>query len=624
MTSPNALLLKFALRYPLWMVLTTLLGFSGALFNGIGTTLVVPIVLQFLGQPIQLEGLPPAIQKSFSFLSQSSGPGSAFILLGVVLGLIILKNASGYASSLASNHLSRCLTNEIRREGLKLLLDVDWNYYTSTRIGDIINRLGGETSSTASAIRTGLQLMITAVTILVFIGLLLAISWQLTVIATIMLAIVALANQYYIRRAKEYGLFLANQSRDYSVALLEMLSGMRLVKATANEDREFEKLDRLIKARERSDYQSQANSALIAPMNEVAGILVVLGIIALGRMFLADQVQAQSTVLLTYLVVLFRTLPFVSQFNGLRNSFANSTPSVDGVYGFLRRDNKPFMQNGAMPFNGLNHEIRFEGIYFIYPGNDQTVIEDITLQLPKGTTLALVGSSGSGKSTLADLLPRFYDPTEGRITIDGRDLREFDIRTLRRKMGVVSQDTFLFNTTVRDNIRYACPTATEEEVIEAAKRANAYEFITNLPLGFDTLIGDRGVLLSGGQRQRLAIARALLRNPEILILDEATSALDTISERIVQEAIESLSRDRTTLVIAHRLSTIRNADQIAVLSRGRLLEVGTHDELIALGGQYAKLYNLQSAEQNESEKPPSPALDLNGKTGDRKAPEPVA
>jgi subfamily B ATP-binding cassette protein MsbA len=223
----------------------------------------------------------------------------------------------------------------------------------------------------------------------------------------------------------------------------------------------------------------------------------------------------------------------------------------------------------------------------------------VDLWVPKGTTLALVGASGAGKSTLVDLLPRFYDPLEGCITIDGKDLREYDIRSLRQAMGIVSQDTFLFNTSVRNNIAYGREDVSLDEVVEAAKRANAYEFIVQLPQGFDTEIGDRGVLLSGGQRQRMAIARALLRNPDILILDEATSALDTVSERLVQQAIDELCRDRTTIVIAHRLSTVQKANQIAVMDKGQVVEIGTHEELLKQGGYYSRLYSMQFEQSAE-------------------------
>jgi len=240
--------------------------------------------------------------------------------------------------------------------------------------------------------------------------------------------------------------------------------------------------------------------------------------------------------------------------------------------------------------------IEFRNLAFRYPGNEDWTLQEINLKLPKGTTLALVGSSGAGKSTLADLLPRFYDCDRGSIRIDDRDIREFDLRSLRTHMGIVSQETFLFNETIAHNIAYGCENISREEIIAAADRANASGFIHDLPQGFDTTIGDRGVLLSGGQRQRLAIARALLKNPDILILDEATSALDTVSERLVQQAIDELSRDRTVLVVAHRLSTIQNADQIAVFDQGRVVEVGTHRELLEKCGHYATLYQMQFGE----------------------------
>ena len=286
----------------------------------------------------------------------------------------------------------------------------------------------------------------------------------------------------------------------------------------------------------------------------------------------------------------------MSQLNSIRSSFASSATSVEVTTDFLNRNNKPFMSRGEISYTKLQKGVHFNSLTFGYPGHKKLVLKDVNLFLPRGTTLALVGSSGAGKSTLADLLPRFYDPLSGSITIDGKDLRDFDLISVRKRMGIVSQDTFLFNDSIRNNIAYGRQEATEDEIITAAKRANAYEFISKLPQEFDTLIGDRGVMLSGGQRQRLAIARALLQNPEILILDEATSALDTVSERLVQSALDDLSRDRTTLVIAHRLSTVQKADQIAVLEQGQVVEVGTHEELLQKGGYYSRLYSMQFAQ----------------------------
>jgi ATP-binding cassette, subfamily B, bacterial MsbA len=598
--SANRMLFKFAFRYPGWMLLTIVFGFSGAIFNGVSTTLIIPILLQYLGQPVKLGGLPPIIQTLLAAIGTGTGPNSALLMISVILGMLILKNASNYFSALVSSQLTRMLTNDIRKEGLKLILDVDWTYYVRTKIGDIINYLGAEVGRTASAIRNAIQLLTTVITILVFVSILIAISWKLTVITTFLLGLVTLANQYYINRAKVFGAMLTDQSRLYSGSMLELLSGMRLVKATASEQREYQKLDQLIALRERSDFQSQANNAVINPVNEIAGMLTILSIVVFGRMFFNSQLDSLSTVLLTYLLILFRLLPYIGLLNSLRSTFANTAPSVALIADFLDRSNKPFMANGGKTFTGLSQEIRFENIVFQYPGNESPVLKGLSLNLPRGTTLALVGSSGAGKSTLADLLPRFYDPIEGRITLDGVDIRDYDIASFRRHLGIVSQDTFLFNTSVRENIAYGCENVTDDRVIEAAKRANAYEFIVNLPQGFETPIGDRGVLLSGGQRQRLAIARALLRDPQILILDEATSALDTVSERLVQQAIDELSQSRTTLVIAHRLSTIRRAHQIAVLDKGLVVEVGTHEALLEKQGHYYRLYQMQFAGTQDS------------------------
>ncbi|MBD2449231.1 ATP-binding cassette domain-containing protein [Nostoc sp. FACHB-152] len=598
--STKQLLLRFAKPYPGLILLTIVLGFSGALFNGVSTTLIVPVVLKIVGQEVDLTKAPAILKKIMLPFDNVPDEYRILVMSGAIILTIILKNLATYASSLASSSLTRMLMADMREAGLKLLLEIDIDYYAKMKVGDLINRLGVEIGRAATATGNSFKLVTLGITIIVFVGLLLSISWQLTLASTFLLFLVTLINQYAISRARKFGKQLSEMSKAYSISMLEILNGIRLVKSTGNEVREYQKVQQLIRLREKADFLSQANSEVIAPLSEVMGITALILIVFLSKTFFTNQIASLSTVLLTYLLVLLRLLPLISQLNGIRSSFASSTASVEAVTDFLRLDNKPFMPKGQILYTQLNEGIHFNRISFTYPGHDKLVLRDVDLYLPRGTTLALVGGSGAGKSTVADLLPRFYDPIAGYITLDGIDLRQFDIASVRKRMGIVSQDTFLFNDTICNNIAYGRPDATEMEIIDAAKRANAYEFINKLPQRFHTLIGDRGVMLSGGQRQRLAIARALLQNPEILILDEATSALDTVSERLVQEALDDLSRDRTTLVIAHRLSTVQKANQIAVLDQGRVVEVGTHDELLRKGGYYSRLYGMQFSNQVES------------------------
>ncbi|MEH2238195.1 ABC transporter ATP-binding protein [Nostoc sp.] len=595
--STRKLLLRFAKPYPGLILLTILLGFSGALFNGISTALIVPVVLKIVGQEVDLSTAPPILKRLISPFDNTPENYRIVVMAGAIIFTILLKNLATYASSLASSSLTRKLTSDMRETGLRLLLEIDIDYYAKTKVGDLINRLGGEIGRAASAIGSTVKIAILVITILVFVALLLSISWQLTIAATLLLSLVTLINQYAISRSKNFGKQLSEMSKAYSISVLETLNGIRLVKATGNEEKEYQRIKKLIRDRETADFQSQVNSEVITPLSEVMGITALLLIVLLSKTFFADQVSSLSTVLLTYLLVLLRVLPLISQLNTIRSNFASTAASVDVTNEFLSLHDKPFMGKGKLPYTKLEEGVSFNSLCFAYPGHEKLVLKDVNLYLPRGTTLALVGGSGAGKSTLADLLPRFYDPIAGSITIDNTDLREFDVISLRKRMGIVSQDTFLFNDSVRNNIAYGRPEATEDEIITAAKRANAYEFISKLPQEFDSLIGDRGVMLSGGQRQRLAIARALLQNPEILILDEATSALDTVSERLVQSALDDLSRDRTTLVIAHRLSTVQKANQIAVLDQGQVVEVGTHEELLKKGGYYSRLYSMQFAER---------------------------
>jgi len=587
------LLLKFASQFPGRVILSIVLGFSGALFNGVNTTLLAPILLQLMGQDLQLGSAPPLIQKILSPFNGLEEKTRLILLLVAAITTLALKSLTSYCTTLANTSLRRGLLTRLREVSFDILFAVDIDFYNRHQVGDIVRQVNGEASRTAAAIVNLVRVVNIILSITVFFFILLSISWQLTLISLGLISIVFSVNQIFIHRAKYFGKELTRCSKEFSVQFLETLHGVRLIRSVAMEERERSHMMDLLHAHETMEFKSQMNSAAIGPISEMSSITVMIAIVIIGRFLFENNLESFSALLLIYLVALFRLLPLVSQLDQVRNGLANTSASVELIDDFLRRDNKPFMPQGDRRFMGLQESIIFDNISFHYPQQDRPILQGINLTLTKGKTLALVGSSGSGKSTLIYLMSRFYDPTQGRIILDNQDLRDFHLGSFRRRVGLVSQETFLFNTSVRNNIAYARPDATEAEIQLAAQRAHALEFIEQLPDGWETRVGDRGVMLSGGQRQRIAIARALLQDPDILLLDEATSALDTVSERLVQQALDELSRDRTVMVVAHRLSTVRHADTIVVMDQGQVVEQGTHGELLQRRGKYAQLWEMQ-------------------------------
>ncbi|HMI10788.1 MAG TPA: ATP-binding cassette domain-containing protein, partial [Bradyrhizobium sp.] len=382
------------------------------------------------------------------------------------------------------------------------------------------------------------------------------------------------------------------RTADMATALQETLTGIRIVKGFCRETAESQRFARFNEAYFGTNMKSTQVSAITSPVLEAVGVIGVAGIIWYGGSQVIHGLMSPGT-FFSFLTAVFLMYTPIKRLASSNNTIQQALSAAERVFSVLDAPTEAVLDTGVAGFNGVKTGIELRGVSFQYDGADVPALDEITLAIRAGELLALVGSSGAGKTSLVNLIPRFYEPSRGAILIDGVDLREIRLSALRRRIGIVSQETLLFDDTVHNNIAYGNDAATADGVIEAAKAAFAHDFIMRLPNGYETLIGENGVKLSGGERQRLAIARALLRNPPILILDEATSSLDMESERMVQMALANLMQGRTTFVIAHRLSTVQRADRIVVLERGRVIEVGRHDALLAANGAYSRLYQMQ-------------------------------
>ncbi|MCJ8283721.1 MAG: ABC transporter ATP-binding protein/permease [Rivularia sp. ALOHA_DT_140] len=484
------------------------------------------------------------------------------------------------------------LVDTLRKRIFQQFQHFSLSYYTQKRSGELINTFLSEVNSLSFAFNELINFVTKSCVIIAYTCAMFVISWQLTVVTVLLFSLLAAAASNWIRKVRQASFEMTTAGGELAAKTTEFIGGIRTVQAFWTQEFERKRFYRVAKKFTSAWLKASTISGILQPLIEALAttILVAMILVAVSTLISSGILNVVS--LLAFLFALFRLLPIIAHMNSSWGLIAMNSGALGAVEEILRTDNKDYLLNGIKEFPGLKQTIELVNVDFGYEKN-QIVLHDINLTIERGQTVALVGASGSGKTTLADLLVRFYEPTRGKILIDNIDLREYDLGSLRNNIAVVSQDTFIFNTSVRENIAYGLENIDDKAILEAAKGANADEFISELPQGFDTKLGDRGIRLSGGQRQRIAIARALLRNPEILILDEATSALDSVSERLVQQSLEKLADGRTAIAIAHRLSTIFKADKVIVIEQGRIVEQGGYQELLNRKGKLWKYHQTQ-------------------------------
>ncbi|MBD3271711.1 MAG: ATP-binding cassette domain-containing protein, partial [Elusimicrobia bacterium] len=440
-------------------------------------------------------------------------------------------------------------------------------------------------------IATGIARLLT---IFILLGMLVILSWKLTLLAVALILLTSPILKMISNQVLVIGKQLVNERHAFNSILFEIINGMKLIRQFSRENYMIQKYSHRVTMFNKALYNATLISQSVAPVFETTGI-GILSIILIGGSFIVPHDNsAWIGILVTFIIILNRLIIPVKVLNQTIAQLVARLPYIQELDQFISDKNKEFVTSGTLQYHGLNKGIELRNIEFSYNEGENVILKEISFSIPKGSSIGIVGPSGSGKSTIIELIMRFYDPQQGGIYVNDINLKDIDLRSWRKSIGVVSQDTILFNDTIRANIAFTQPDAEFEKIINVSQRAHIHHFITTLPNGYDTIIGERGVLLSGGQRQRLAIARAILIDPEILIFDEATSALDTESEQIVQQAIDEIGKGKTVITIAHRLSTVRDSDMIIVMDDGRVSEKGTHKELLNNVGIYSKLVNLQS------------------------------
>ena len=524
---------------------------------------------------------------------------AALLVIGLFLAFMtFLKTMAYFLSSATIIPIRTGIVRDIRNQLYQKITSLSLGFFNEERKGDIIARMSGDVQEVESSIMSSLDMLFkNPVLILFYFCTLVFISWQLTLFTILFVPPFGWFMGLVGRKLKAQSISAQSLWSDTMSMVEETLGGLRIIKAFCAEDKMNMRFNQV-----NSEYRDNVKRVNIRqqmahPMSEFLGTILIVIVLWFGGILVLDYGRIDGPTIIFYLVMLYSIINPLKEFSRASYNIPKGLASMERIDKILKAEIEIKDKENPEHIASFEHQIEFRHVSFAYTDNKTDeliyVLKDINLIIPKGKTVALVGQSGSGKSTMVDLIPRYYDVQEGEVLIDGINVKDLAVHDLRQLIGNVNQEAILFNASFKDNIRFGKTDATDEEITNAAKIANAYEFITKSEKGFDTNIGDRGGRLSGGQRQRISIARAILKNPPILILDEATSALDTESERLVQDALEKLMKTRTTVAVAHRLSTIKHADEICVLHEGRIVERGTHDELITKNGYYKKLHDMQ-------------------------------
>ena len=604
------MLKRYVRPYSGWLWSGVLLNALSAIFNIFSFSLLIPILkILFNINEMHYDFVPwdtpgasfkdTAVNNLYWYVSQAMqdwGPGTVLLLLCLVLCFFtLLKTACYFGSSAVMVPIRTGVVKDIRTQMYGKILSLPLGFFSRERKGDIIARISGDVQEVETSLAGSLDMLVKNPILIVFyLGVLFFISWQLTLFVLIFAPLMLWLMGFVGRKLRRQSARAQALWSDTMTQVEETLGGLRVIKAFLAEDRMKERFEGVTGDMKDMNSRVAVRQAMAHPVSEFLGTVMIAVVLWFGgTLILGSHSVIDAPTFIFYMVILYSVIQPIKDFSKAAYGVPKGLASMERIDAILEAPNT--MKEVAEPkhISAFNDRICLRGVDFSYP-DGTPVLSGIDLDIPRGSTLAIVGASGAGKSTLADLIPRFYDVTGGSITIDGIDIRDIAIRDIRSLLGIVSQEPVLFNDTIFGNIAFGVENATLEDVKEAARIARAHDFIMEKEGGYMAPAGERGSLLSGGQRQRISIARAILKNPPILILDEATSSLDSESEKAVQDALDRLMKDRTTIAIAHRLSTVKGADEIVVIEDGMIVERGRHEELLALGGYYKKLYEMQS------------------------------